>query len=122
MTAKTKSGDNGEFTGFANADALNSFNSIITATTERGRAMMEAGLQTWTQEAQRFYDELALQGQAALEQLKTCKSPIDLFGVEQAWMAARSKAYMESGKRFAEAFAAVSEGRKPAPPPSSPSV
>ena len=49
-------------------------------------------LAAWTEEAQRFYDELTAQGKAAIEQLEACQSPLDVLSVEQAWLAARSKA------------------------------
>jgi hypothetical protein len=107
----------------AATDAVEGFNTAISETAGRGREMMEASLAAWTQEAQRFYDEMSAQGRTALEQLKACQSPVEVLSVEQAWLAARSKAYLESGVRFAQVFAAVAQGHKAAapvepPPPS----
>jgi len=115
MAAKQKS--------IAASEAVEGFNAVFSETAGRGREMMEAGLEAWTQEAQRFYGELSVQGRTALEQLKACQSPVDVLNVEQAWLAARSKAYLESGLRFAQAFAAVAQGHKAAAPnePATPS-
>ncbi len=115
MAAKQKSS--------AASEAVDGFNTVFSETAGRGREMMEAGLEAWTQEAQRFYEELSLQGHTALEQLKACQSPVDVLSVEQAWLAARSKAYLESGMRFAQAFAAIAQGHKAVTPaePTTPS-
>jgi hypothetical protein len=107
------------------ADAMEGVNAMISEAADRGRVTMEASLAAWTEETQRFYDELALQGQVALEQLKKCQSPIEVLNVEQAWVAARSKAYLESGLRFAQTFTAIAQGRMGAaagaePPPKGP--
>jgi hypothetical protein len=96
------------------AEAMEGVNAMISEAADRGRVTMEASLAAWTEETQRFYDELALQGKVALEQLKKCQSPIEVLNVEQAWVAARSKAYLESGLRFAQTFAAIAQGRKAA--------
>ncbi len=106
MAAKQKSS--------ATFEVVEDFNTLISETAGRRREMMEAGLEAWTQEAQHFYDELSQQGRTALEQLKACQSPVDVLSVEQVWLAARSKAYMESGVRFAQAFAAIAQGHKAA--------
>lgn len=98
------------------SEVVDSFNTAVSETAGRGREMMEAGLEAWTKEAQRFYEELSSQGRSALEQLKACQSPIDVLSVEQAWLAARSKAYLDSGLRFAQAFATVAQGHKAAAP------
>jgi hypothetical protein len=94
------------------ANAMDGLNTMISEAADRGRVTMEASLTAWTEETQRFYDELALQGKVAIEQLKKCQSPIEILNVEQAWVAARSKAYLESGLRFAQAFTAIAQGRK----------
>jgi len=121
MAARQKTSTPFEGAGFLGSEAVDSFNAAMAETAGRSREILEAGLAAWTQEAQRFYDELSVQGRTALEQLKACQSPVDVLSVEQAWLAARSKAYMDSGKRFAQAFAAAAQGQKPAetPPPRS---
>jgi hypothetical protein len=101
------------------ADAMGGMNVLFNEAAGRSREAVEAGLAAWTEETQRFYDELALQGQVALDQLQKCQSPLEVMNVEQAWMAARSKAYLESGLRFAQAFAAIAQGRRAAAGPAS---
>jgi hypothetical protein len=93
------------------ADAFEGVNAMLSEAADRSRVTMEASLAAWTEETQRFYDELALQGQVALDQLKKCQSPLEVLNIEQAWVAARSKAYLESGLRFAQTFAAIAQGR-----------
>ena len=120
MAAKPKSSSIGDGVGSVASNAIESFNSVMDETAERGREMLEAGLEAWTQEAQRFYDEMSIQGQTAIERLKACQSPVEVLSVEQAWLAARSKAYIESSLRFAQAFAAVAQGHKLSEPPAQP--
>jgi hypothetical protein len=78
------------------------------------------GLRIWERETSRFLEELIQQDRRTLDQLCECKSPLDVLAVEQDWVRARSRAYLESGLRFAEAFAAISretlgEGATPGP-------
>jgi hypothetical protein len=113
MAAKSKTPLNGEQIAAGATEALETFNTAISEASERGRAMIAKGLDTWTHEMQRFQEEMVAQGGATLEELKGCKSPLDVISVEQAWIAARSKAYMEAGLRFAQAFAQVANGMKP---------
>lgn len=107
---------------FGASQALERINAAITEATDRSRGVMEAGIEAWTREAQRFQDELSVQGTTALEQLKACKSPLDVLSVEQAWVAARSKAYLETGLRFAQAFATIAQGLKDSDPPPPPGM
>jgi len=81
----------------------------LVLTAERGQTALTSGLETWTREAQTFYEQMSEQGATALTQLAACRSPIEVMQVEQAWLSARSKAYLESGQRFAQAFAKVAE-------------
>ena len=111
MVAQDKARSSAGKAGDLATDALDGMNAMINQAAGRGREAMEAGLAAWTEEAQRFYDELSLQGQVALDQLRKCQSPMEVLNVEQAWMAARSKAYLESGLRFAQAFAAIAQGQ-----------
>jgi hypothetical protein len=69
---------------------------------------LASGLRIWEEETARFLEELIRQDRRTLEQLCECRSPLDVLSVEQDWVRARSRAYFESGLRFAEAFAAVS--------------
>lgn len=67
------------------------------------------GLRIWEQETSRFLEELIEQDRRTFDQLCECKSPLDVLAVEQDWVRARSRAYLESGLRFAGAFAAISQ-------------
>jgi hypothetical protein len=111
MVAQEKTRSSARQAGDMATEAMDGVNAMFTEAAGRGREAMEASLAAWTEEAQRFYDELALQGQVALDQLRRCQSPLEVLNVEQAWVAARSKAYLESGLRFAQAFAAIAHGR-----------
>ena len=73
--------------------ALDAFNMTIGAGAEHGYDVFQSAMQTWLKETQRFQEEMFSQGAAALERLRTCKSPVDVLTVEQAWVAARSRAY-----------------------------
>ena len=92
-------------------EGMAGLSTMMNDAAERGRATMEAGLNAWTDEAQRFYEELSRQGKEAVNQLKACQSPLEVLQVEQAWIAARSKAYMESSLRFAQACAGIAQGQ-----------
>jgi hypothetical protein len=91
------------------ADAVDFASAALAQTAERGQAAVTSGLETWTREAQAFYEQMSEQGATALAQLAACRSPLEVLEVEQAWLTARSKAYLESGQRFAQAFAKVAE-------------
>jgi hypothetical protein len=102
------------------AEAFQAFGDAITEATERSRAVMEAGLEAWTREAQRYQDEFSEQGAVALQQLRACTSPLEVLGVEQSWLAARQKSYLDAGLRMAQAFATIAQSlkeREPSPPP-----
>jgi hypothetical protein len=81
--------------------------TVFSEAAERGGAVFNAGLRVWEGEAARYVDELAAQGRTTLGQLCECKTPLDVLSVEQDWLRARSRFYLESGLRFADAFAAV---------------
>jgi len=117
MAAKSKSGPKGEGMNFAAVETIDRLNAAFTGASERGRGLLEAGLEAWSHETQRYYDELSSQGAMVMEQLKACQSPVEVLGVEQAWLAARAKAYLESGLRFAQAFATVAQGQMGSTPP-----
>lgn len=121
MPAKQKFTPPGDAVPFG-AGAFETFNNAVTQATERSRGMMEAGLEAWTREAQRFQDEMSKQGSGALEKLRECKSPLEVLSVEQAWLAARQKAYLETGLRFAQAFANIARSLKDSEPPPPPNM
>ena len=97
--------------------ALDVFNAAVSQASKRSVAILEAGFENWTKESQHFYDEMSAQGTAALEQLKGCKSPFEMLSVEQTWLAARAKNYLETGMRLAQAFSAISQPPKTAESP-----
>lgn len=102
-----------------NPEVLDVFNTAIAQASDRGSMMFGAGLEEWSKEGQRFYDEMSTQGFAALEQLKHCKSPVDLLKVEQDWFAARTKSCLESGLRIAHALTGLGQPAKAPTPRSS---
>jgi hypothetical protein len=73
-------------------------------------AFVEDGLRSWEGEARRYFDEVIEHSRATLEALARCENPIDVLAVEQAWVKARSEGYLDSGLRFANAFASVAQG------------
>ena len=75
----------------------------IGAIAERGRSFYENALRTWGEEGHAFLETMAKDGTAAFERLQKCKSPMEALSVEQAWLMARSKAYMDAGRRMFEA-------------------
>lgn len=75
----------------------------LGAVAERGRSFYETALKTWGEEGHAFFETMARDGAVAFEQLQKCKSPIEALNVEQAWLMARSKAYMDAGRRILEA-------------------
>ena len=77
----------------------------IGAIAERGRSFYENALKTWGAEAHAFVETMAADGAAAVQGLRKCKSPFEALMVEQAWLTARSKAYIEAGRRMMEAGA-----------------
>ena len=81
--------------------------TVFSEAAERGGAVFNAGLRLWQDEATRYVEELAAQGQKTLGRLSDCRTPLDVLSVEQDWVRARSRFYLESSLRFADAFAAV---------------
>jgi hypothetical protein len=73
-------------------------------------AFVEDGLRSWEGEARRYFDEIIEHSRATLEALARCENPTDVLAVEQAWVRARSEVYLDSGLRFATAFASVAQG------------
>jgi hypothetical protein len=88
-------------------EGMDAVATVFSEAAERGEAVFTAGLRVWEGEAARYVDELAVQGRTTLGQLCECKTPLDVLSVEQDWLRARSRFYLESGLRFADAFAAV---------------
>jgi hypothetical protein len=75
---------------------------------ERGSPVEEA-LSACRGEVAYFFDALAAQGVEAMEQLKSCRNPIDVLSVQQAWIGARSKIYFDSGLRLARIFTVAAQ-------------
>ncbi len=103
--------------GVFGPEAFNSFSAALTDAGERSRAAMQAGFEQWSSEAAKFYTDMSAQGVAALDQLRTCKSPLEVLNVERAWIAACSKAYLDIGSRYARAFTQSLRSNGAAPRP-----
>lgn len=88
-------------------EGMDAFASVISEATERGTTVFNTGLRLWEGEAARYAEELSAQGRKTLGQLCDCRTPLDVLSVEQDWVRARSRFYMESGLRYAGAFAAA---------------
>ena len=99
----------------AAAGSIDTVTQAMTEAVERGRDMIEASAETWNRETQRYFEGFAADGANVAEQLRNCKSPLDVLSVEQAWIASRSRAYMESSLRIAQTFAALAGGREARP-------
>lgn len=111
MAGKQTTGATGNGLGSSSIDAFGAMNTAMMQAAERNAAFVQAAFGAWGRETQRFYDEMSAQGSAAFEQLKACKSPLDVLGVEQAWLSARSKACMDAGTRMAQTYEAAAQGK-----------
>ncbi|HWA60669.1 MAG TPA: hypothetical protein VG939_04805 [Caulobacteraceae bacterium] len=96
--------------------SFEAMSDAIATAAERTRGLVETGLATWGQEAERFVEEMAQQARLTLDDLANCKTPLEVMAVEQDWLQARAKAYMDASVRFAHAFAdaAKAPDQKPA--------
>ncbi|HUZ12890.1 MAG TPA: hypothetical protein VMU93_08590 [Caulobacteraceae bacterium] len=103
---KTHFGRQTPVDGFA---AMGAMGAMVRDANQRGQVILETGLRTWETEAGRYFDEAAAQCRATVEALARCASPSDVLAVEHAWLKARGEAYLDSGLRFAEAFACVAQ-------------
>jgi hypothetical protein len=95
---------------------LGMIGDAISIAVERNSALVGAGLKIWRDESTRFIVDFASQNSAIFSRLCECKSPLDVLTVEQDWVRLRSRAYLESSLRFAEAFAAVAKANGAASP------
>lgn len=84
--------------------------TAFTEAAERGGEFVNAGLRLWQSESARFVEEMLVQGERTLARLCECRTPLDVLQVEQEWLRARSRSYLESSLRFADAFSYVARG------------
>ena len=112
MPAKNHSRVNGGDTSDGKAPA-EVFTDAIGASAEHSYEAFQSAIQNWLAETQRFQEEMFAQGATALEQLRACRSPLDVLSVEQEWLTTRSKAYLDAGPRFGRIFAAVAKDLQP---------
>jgi hypothetical protein len=99
-------------------ESLEALNAAVTQAAERGQAFMESSFRTWEREISRYFDELNSHGRSTLEALGKCQTPMDVLAVEQQWLRSRAQSYLDSGMRFAQAFAEVAKNlpdERPAP-------
>jgi hypothetical protein len=89
--------------------AVGAAEEVVHQVAARERNLVDTGLNSWSFELQRYFTELSSHNMAALERLRACKTPFDVLKVEQDWMSARSKSYLESGLRLAKTFAAMAQ-------------
>jgi len=91
----------------ASSEGLETFSDAIGQAAERGQTMIKSGMKNWESEVGRYFEEFSAHSRETLDALGKCKAPMDVFDVEQKWLQARAQAYLESGKRYAQAFADV---------------
>lgn len=72
----------------------------FTAAAEQTQHLMKASMKTWVEESRAFAEDLARDSSEALQELQTCKSPLDMIVVEQKWLMARTQAYIDAGVRL----------------------
>jgi hypothetical protein len=91
-------------------DSFAAVGALVDDVAERGQDLVETGLRAWESQAGRYFEEIAAHSRATLQALAKCRSPLDVLAVEQAWLKTRGEVYLDSGLRFAEAFACVARG------------
>lgn len=109
MKAKTAETVTGPFE--LATDSLETLGANMTEATKRGEAMLETSLKTWQSEVGRYFEEYLAASEATFKALAVCKVPMDVLTVEQQWLKRRAQAYLDSGLRFAQAFADVAKTR-----------
>lgn len=86
------------------AEAIRTADQLARNVADTEREWLDAGLDNWTAEMSRYFDDLTKQMHHTFKDLRACQTPLDVLKVEQEWCAARSKAYLEAGLRFAQTF------------------
>lgn len=114
---KAKSADKPSAPFEISNESLQAMSTAIHQATERSQAAIETGLRTWEAEMGRYFDELTQHGRATMDALGKCQGPMDILAVEQQWLRARAQAYLDSGMRFAQAFAELAKTAETAPKP-----
>ena len=102
------------------SESFEKLSAAINQAAERGQAAIETGLRTWESELGRYFDELQTHGRTTMEALAKCKGPMDVLAVEQTWLKARAQAYLDSGMRFAKAFAEIARSAPAEPEAATP--
>lgn len=64
------------------------------------RTLVNGMFETCRRESQAFYDDWMRDGLAALRGLQAVRSPLDLLGVQQRWLAARASAWIDANVRL----------------------
>jgi hypothetical protein len=105
-------------------ESLEALGDAFGKTAERSQTLVETSLRTWQAEVGHYFEDFTTQGHATLEALSKCQGPMDVLAVEQNWLKDRAQAYLESGMRFAKAFAEVAQsfGQQASVPPQSDSA
>lgn len=96
-------------------EVLGGLTTAFAVASDQTHALYDVWLKTWMQQGQNFLRTLEGDGAVALEGVQDCRSPLDLFKVEQTWLLALSNAYVDAGLHLlsvnlheAEAAAAAS--------------
>ncbi len=91
-------------------DPTLSFFDTIEDAVDRGRALAQYNIDGLNGEGRRFMEQMATDAEDALERFKACRSPFDVAAVQQAWFAARAKAYVDTGVRLFQGPTAQGSG------------
>ncbi len=94
-------------------ESLKQLSAAMNQAAERSQAAIQTGLRTWESEIGRYFEEFGAHSRETLDALGRCEGPMDVLNVEQQWLQKRAQAYLESGMRFARAFADVARGMGP---------
>src|SRR5262249_13010805 len=74
--------------------------AVFGAAAEHSTDLIKVSLQTWADENRVYFDDLARDCTEALNDLQSCKWPIELLGVEQKWLLARSQSVFDASMRM----------------------
>lgn len=77
----------------------------LAAAAEQTSKLARTAFAVWADESRSFLDGMARDGAQALEDLSSCRTPLEAAYVEQKWLMARTQACIDTGFRImAEVF------------------
>lgn len=82
----------------------------ILAASDQARALAGLTAEAWLDQGRTLFASMIGDGVAAFEALRACRSPLDILLVEQAWLSARSAAYLGAGTDLVVAGLQAADG------------